>query len=208
MFQINIDGNFQFAIILCKFFFLFFRFVRLFPFLFCKYKSFIVYFFFNIMQWFCPKILAWIDSCVDLKHWNWNHSCSNAMACVQQVEIHGNCGSLNINTVAGDVITIKYTKDGSQSTGNDNASVTILTDITQVDARITVACLQNHLLAWCKHESHHNTSYLAQSETTKRMSSVSMILQPAISGCPFMITSYNSYHFLINWFARYCASLM
>ena len=76
-----------------------------------------------------------------------------------------------------------------------------------VHARITVACLQNHLLAWCKHESHHNTSYLAQSETTKRMSSVSMILQPAISGCPFMITSYNSYHFLINWFARYCASL-
>ena len=49
------------------------------------------------MQWFCPKILAWIDSCVDLTHQNWNHSCSNATACVQQVEIHGNCGSLNIN---------------------------------------------------------------------------------------------------------------
>ena len=58
---------------------------------------FIVYSFFNIMQWFCPRILAWIDLCVDSTHQNWSHSCSNATACVQQAEIHGNCGSLSIN---------------------------------------------------------------------------------------------------------------
>ena len=75
-----------------------------------------------------------------------------------------------------------------------------------VHARITVACLLNALLAWCKQESHHKTWYLAQRETTNLKSSVSSILHQAISGCHFLITSYRSYHFFINWFAMYCAS--
>lgn len=77
---------------------------------------------------------------------------------------------------------------------------------TSVHARTTTAFFQNAFTAWCSAESHQRSGYLSQSETIRRKSGVSRIVQPASCGCHLRMTSQTSNHNSFNLFARYCAS--